>query len=183
MDFARVLRIVASLFEEQRVLYAVAGAFGLHAYGLTRATLDLDFVVDAEVQPNLVSFLESLGYETLYLSSGYSNHLHADPAMGRLDFVYVAGDTSRLLFDSAQRRLLLEGVSIPVPKPEHLAAMKIQAMKNDPSRTFQEMSDIQFLLALPSVDREEIKRYFEKQGMVDRYDEIQRQLGNAGPGL
>ena len=35
----------------------------------------------------LVAFLESLGYETLYRSAGYSNHVHALPDLGRLDFV------------------------------------------------------------------------------------------------
>jgi hypothetical protein len=46
MDFAEVLRIIVAFFEGEGVAYAVAGAFRLHAYGLTRATLDLDFVTD-----------------------------------------------------------------------------------------------------------------------------------------
>ena len=29
-----------------------------------------------------------------------------------------------------------------VPKPEHLVAMKVQAMKNDPKRAFQDMADV-----------------------------------------
>ena len=57
-------------------------------------------------------------------------------------------------------------------RAEHLAAMKIQAMKNDPQRTFQEMADILFLLRLPDIDRNEIRGYFEKKGMIDKYDEI-----------
>jgi hypothetical protein len=70
----------------------------------------------------------------------------------------------------------MQGISLAVPRPEHIAAMKIQAMKNDPERVFQEMADILFLLCLPETDREEIRGYFEKQGMLERYDEIRKVL-------
>ena len=39
------------------------GAFGLHAYGLTRATADVDFVADSSAQPRLIAFLEARVYE------------------------------------------------------------------------------------------------------------------------
>jgi hypothetical protein len=44
---------------------------------------------------------------------------------------------------------IFPGTTLLVPRPEHLAAMKVQAMKNDPSRTFQDLADIQALLSLP----------------------------------
>lgn len=74
------------------------------AWGMPRTTLDVDLVVPGEAQDGLVGFLESLGYETLHRSGGYSNHLHPDPDLGRVDVVYVRGETSRELL--ASRRLL-----------------------------------------------------------------------------
>ena len=47
-------------------------------------------------------------------------------------------------------------------------------MKNDPSRALQEMADIQFLLRLPGVDTEEIRGYFARSGLLERYREIER---------
>jgi hypothetical protein len=174
LDFERVMREIGRFFEREGLNYAVIGAFALHAYGLTRATRDLDFVTEFSAQQNLVAFLNSLGYETLYLSSGYSIHLHREPAMGRLDFVYVSGETNELLFGSICKMIRMEGISVPVPRAEHLAAMKIQAMKNDPKRTFQEMSDILFLMNLPGIDKNEIKEYFEKCGLIEKFYEIQK---------
>jgi hypothetical protein len=49
-------------------------------------------------------------------------------------------------------------------------------MKNDPTRTFQEMADIRFLLTIPGVDRREIQDYLERQGLKGRYDEIESTL-------
>jgi hypothetical protein len=169
-----MIREVGQFFEREGFNYAVIGAFALHAYGLTRATRDLDFVTEFPAQQNLIKFLEALGYETLHVSSGYSNHLHRDPAMGRLDFVYVSGDTSRRLLGSARKLLVLAEIAVPVPRPEHLAAMKIHAMKNDPERTFQELADILFLMRLPGIDKMEIRDYFERQGLMDKYNEIQK---------
>lgn len=176
MNFAKVVNAVTDFLEREREPFAMAGAFALHAYGLSRATSDLGFVVDSAARVRLVGFLESLGYETLHVSDGYSNHLSADPTMGRVDFIYVAGETSRILFSGHGATLRFGSREIPVPRPEHLAAMKIHAMKNDPGRALQEMADIRFLLQLPGVNREEIRGYFEKAEMPERYDEIQRSL-------
>ena len=174
MNFEKVLKKLGQFFADEESPFAIIGAFALHAYGLTRATRDLDFVTDIHVQAKLILFLEKLGYETLYASKGYSNHLHADPTMGRIDFVYTSGETSRKLLGSATKIIMLGKTAIAVPRAEHIAAMKIQAMKNDPERTFREMADIQFLMRLPGIDKKEIKDYFEKQGLLDKYHEIQK---------
>ena len=94
MEFGKILEAIVGFCEREGISCAVVGAFGLHAYGLTRATYDLDFVTEVKAQPKVIPFLESLGYETLHVSAGYSNHLHAHVAMGCLDFVYVGGETS-----------------------------------------------------------------------------------------
>ena len=173
MDFAKVLGTLASFFGREGYRYAAIGAFGLHAYDLAQATLDLDLATESAAQPKLVAFLESLGYETLYRSAGYSNHVHALADLGRLDFVYVDSETGRLLFRGGATLQLGEH-RVPVPRPEHLIAMKVHAMKNDPSRTLREMADIQFLLSLPSIDEAEVHAYFEQSGLLDRYLEIKR---------
>ena len=179
MDFTKAIDAVAGFLEHEGAPFALIGAFALHAYGLSRATSDVDFVADSDVRGRLVPFLESLGYETLYASEGYSNHLHRDPARGRVDVVYVSGETSRLLFSGLGATLHIGPREIPVPRAEHLAAMKVHAMKNDPDRTLQEMADIRYLLQLPGVDREEILGYFRKAGIEERYEEIRRSLEGA----
>ena len=73
MDFRRVLESLLAFCEREQVRVPVVGAFGLAAYGRARATVDLDVATEARAQPRLVGFLESLGYETLHLSEGYSN--------------------------------------------------------------------------------------------------------------
>ena len=60
----------------------------------------------------------------------------------------------------------------PVPRAEHLVAMKVRAMRNDPARLVQDLADVQHLLRLPETDRAEVRGYFEKAGMLDWYDRL-----------
>ncbi len=108
VDFGRVLRLVTGFLEERGFPCAVCGAFALQAYGFSRATQDLDFVVPVEAQEPVVT---------------------------------------------------------------------VQAMKNDPGRTFQEMADIQSLLRVPGIDEEAVRGHFERHGLLERFDELKRLSG------
>jgi len=176
VNFSRVIQELAGFLSREDARFALAGAFALHAYGLARATSDLDFVTEARVRERLVTFLETLGYETLHSSRGYSNHLHPEPELGRVDMIYVDEETADKLFESPGATFRLGGRELSVPRPEHLAAMKVHAMKNDPGRVFQEMADIRFLLQLEGVDEREIRGYFEKAGLREKFDEIKRSI-------
>ena len=181
MDFAKVLAEIARFLDARKARCGLAGAFALQAHGLQRATGDLDLVVESRAQPVLLAFVDSLGYERLHVSEGYSNHLHPDPAWGRIDFIYLEDHTADLLFARAVKTRILPGVEMLVPAPEHIAAMKVQAMKNDPTRTLKEMADIQYLLQLPGVDEAEIRRYFDKAGLSERFDEIKALANDRDP--
>ena len=50
MNFSKVIEEVAGFLDREKVRFALAGAFALHAYGLSRATSDLDFVTEARVR-------------------------------------------------------------------------------------------------------------------------------------
>jgi hypothetical protein len=176
MNFAAAYQLVAEFLEARGGRLAVIGGLALHGHGVTRTTLDLDLVCEAEVQGPLVGFLESQGYETLHQSPGFSNHLHAEAERGRLDIVYVDAGTARQLFAGCQPRLELGTRRALVPRAEHLAAMKVRAMKNDPRRELQDLADIQALLRVAGVDAAEIRSYFERADLLDRYDAIQRSL-------
>jgi hypothetical protein len=173
VDFGKVLTGTGQFLDAQGARWGVVGGLALHAWGLTRATVDLDLVVEEAVQGPLLRFLDVLGYERLHVSAGYSNHLHALAAMGRLDFVYVDPKTAERLFGQAVRRDILPGLQALVPRPEHLIAMKLHAMSNDPGRALRDLADVQFLLGLPGVDRDQMRLLFRRRGLEARFDELE----------
>jgi hypothetical protein len=172
VDFERVIVLLTSFLLERRRPFAVIGGVALAAYGMPRLTLDLDLAVDATAQAELVAFLEQLGYQTLHRSSGYSNHLHADEELGRVDVVYLRGDTAERVFGEAKAVPGPGSETLPVPRPEHLAAMKAFAIRSDPTRRLQELADIRFLLELPGTDRGEVERAFRKVGLEGELAEL-----------
>ncbi|HEX5041274.1 MAG TPA: nucleotidyl transferase AbiEii/AbiGii toxin family protein [Candidatus Polarisedimenticolaceae bacterium] len=175
MDLDAALADIARFLEHERISFALVGALAVHAYGHSRATNDLDLLVVRDAQDRLVPFLESEGFETLHRSEGYSNHLHPDPSRGRVDVVYVDRETWDKI-GSASRQVRLATRELRVPKPEHLVAMKVHAMRNDPTRTFRDMADIQYLMTLPGVDREEIRGYFADAELLERFRELERSI-------
>lgn len=174
MNFAAALDRVEGVLSAGGWRSAVAGGIALAGYGNPRVTLDLDIVTELPAQDALVLTLESAGYRTLYRSPGFSNHLHPDREWGRVDVIYVQNDTADRLFAGARVVDGPAGRRIRVPRPEHLIAMKVQAMKNAPERTWQDMADIRYLLDLPGVDHDEARGYFEKADLSARWEELER---------
>jgi len=176
VDFAAALDRLGTFLERRGVDWALVGGVGVAAYGLARTTLDLDLVAPLSAQEALVGFLEGLGYETLHRSRGYSNHLHPEPGMGRVDLIYVEGTTAQRLFAAARPLPGPGGSLVPVAAPEHLIAMKLQAIANDPERAGRDLEDIGFLLRLPDIDREQVRDSLRRHGLQDRFAAL---LGEA----
>lgn len=176
MDFAAVLKELRSFLDERGCRHALVGGLAMAAYGLPRTTLDLGMVVENECQEDLVRHLEELGYETIHRSPGYSNHVHRDAGRGSVDFVYVRDETAERLFGDLRHVPGPGGRTVPVASPEHLAAMKVLAMKNDPARIFQELGDVRHLIQAAGADRERVRAQFVRHGLEERYHELEATL-------
>ena len=174
VDFARELEQITAFLASHDRPCAVIGGVALAAYGHPRMTLDLDLVTHADAQNAVMAFMESRGFATLHRSTGYSNHLHG--GRERVDFMYVTGGTALRLFESVRRLPGPGGVMIAVPKPEHLIAMKVSAMKDAPERIWQDMADIGYLLRVDGVDRDEARGYFLRHQLEEKWHELERGL-------
>ncbi|HVS13746.1 MAG TPA: nucleotidyl transferase AbiEii/AbiGii toxin family protein [Thermoanaerobaculia bacterium] len=176
MDFAAVAPPIQAFLAERDAPVALVGALALQCHGVARATADLDLLTVQSVREELVAFLEACGYETLHVSTGYSNHLAKGEGKQRVDIVYVDAATARQLFAGAVTRDALPGLEIAVPRAEHLIAMKVRAMSNDPSRRFQDLADVQALMRTTDLDRAEVRAYFEREELGTLYDQIEESL-------
>ena len=171
--FRQQFKILTEFFDREHLDYAVIGAFALHAYGYTRATTDVDFITRVECQDKIVEYLESLGFETLNRSEGYSNHLKSG-GLVRIDVVYIGDETADLVFSSTRKLPVFENVELPIVSPEHLIALKLFAIKNDPGRKFKELSDIKEIMQRTNIAGNTMRGYFKKYDLEEYYDEVAR---------
>lgn len=171
MTIKEQFKLLVKFFEQENLDYAVIGAFALYAYGYTRATRDVDFITRTEYQKRIVEYLESLGFETLNRSEGFSNHLHPFGAV-RIDLVYIGDEAANIVFESTKKRLIFDNLELPVVSPEHLVALKLFAIQNEPDRKYKELADIKEILRLTNLDRETVEALFTKYGLKEYYYEI-----------
>jgi hypothetical protein len=174
MLFDEVLSTWREFFLREEIRYTLIGGMAMKAWGRVRLTKDIDFAVDRANQARVVTFAESLGYESLYVSEAFSNHVHEDTRYGRIDFMYLAGETAEKIFGASQTKAVIGDASLPVASAEHLAMMKAMAMKNFPHRALFEGEDVRSLLNVPGVDRAAIREYFASQGLLELYDAIEK---------
>jgi hypothetical protein len=172
--FDEVLRTFAGFFEKEGIRWALAGGLAMGAWGHPRGTHDIDFLVSGNDRDRVIGFAESIGYETLFISEGFSNHAHAAEAFGRVDILYAYGDTAELLLDARTEREIA-GMTVPVLSPTHLAMMKVLAMKNRPMRVLVDGNDVAYLLKRPEIDRQALRDYAERHGLLGLLDAIERQ--------
>jgi len=171
MKIREQFEILTKFFERENLDYAVVGAFALYAYGYTRVTRDIDFVTRIEYQDKIVAYLESIGFETLNRSAGFSNHLHPVGTV-RIDLIYLEKETAKIIFSATLRKLILGNIELPVVSPEHLIALKLFSIQNDPERKYKELADIKEIIRLTDIENEVIRNYFKKYGLEQYYNEI-----------
>lgn len=179
MDLVASARLLRGFFREHHFPFALCGGLALAAYGFPLPTFDFDIVTVAEAQDPLVTFLGANGFALLHRSPGFSNHLH--PELGRVDVVYVRGATAAALFAAAREVPGPGGETLPVVSPEHLVAMKLAALRDDPDRWESEKLALAFLLRRPDADREAMRGYFQRFGFLELYRELSGESGAFRP--
>ncbi|MFH1379731.1 MAG: nucleotidyl transferase AbiEii/AbiGii toxin family protein [bacterium] len=120
---------------------------------------------------NIIGFLESLGFETTFSSDAFSNHLHSEGS-ARIDIMYIDGSTADEIFKSTKNRLLFKDIRLPVVSAEHLIAMKLFAIQNNPERKFKDLADIKEILKYAECNKHDVREYFKKYGQYEYYKEL-----------
>lgn len=174
MQFDAVLRRFSEFFEREGTRYCVVGGLAMQAWGHSRFTKDVDLAVARSDQARVIAFAESIGYESFFVSAGFSNHDHRDPRYGRIDFMYPDDLTAARMFEASVRRLVVGGLEAPVASAQHLAMMKGLAMKENPARIPYEAEDVSHLLRLPEVDHSAVRDYYAKIGMLELFNVIEK---------
>ena len=178
MSLKNIFKALADFFKRSNMDYGIIGAFALFSYGYTRATQDIDFITRGEKKEKIINYLESLGFETTFSSNAFSNHLHPVSSV-RVDIMYVEGRTADDIFNSTENRLIFKDLELPVVSAEHLVAMKLFAIQNNPERKFKDFADIKEILKHTTYNKKTVQEYFKKYGQESYYNEIRGEINES----
>lgn len=165
------LRELLACFAERGIRHAAIGGLAVNIHGYSRATHDIDFLIELADEAALHALMSQLGYETVDRREDLSSYARGDE---RADFVHAHRDISRRLLAGASS-VTYGDLQLPVVSPEGLFAFKIQAFSDDPRR----LQDLVDMLELARAQRgslhwDEVRGYFALFGREDLFDELRR---------
>ncbi len=139
------------------------------AYGSDRLTQDCDCAVVTEDERLVAAVLEPLGYLFKERFSTFARYAHLAARRPVVDVMLLPRTTFEKLAAESQE-IELTGVTLRAPKPLHLVALKLHALKQNPARLGKDWEDIRFLLSSTPWVKEELaalaQRYASPETMA-----------------
>ena len=174
MDFKTVTSSLLQRFNERGVRYGLMGGFALGLWGVARSTVDLDFLVHRDDLAKIDGIMKDLAYECKFMSENVAQYTSPLDRYGEVDFLFAFREASRgMLERSVEKKIFGAELTIRVLIPEDLIGLKLQAIKNNPSRRGQDMADIKALCSLQrELDWQLIRQYGEILDAQDLLKEI-----------
>ncbi len=177
MDFEKVLQFIINDFSENDVRYALIGGFAMGAFGIIRATMDLDILIDRNDLPAVEQIMGARLYRCVYKTENVSQYISDLKVFGQIDFLHAFRHISLSMLQRARQLPVYEGrFTVPVLAPEDIIGLKIQALSNDPSRERLEAADIQLIIEHfgKNIDWGLLQEYFQLFNKVNEYEAFKK---------
>ncbi len=164
MELQKTLIFLHDIFSTNDIEHALIGGLALACYGSTRATVDLDLIIDESDKNNACELMLNNGFSIEHESSDIIQF----SGIGIVDLLIARRPMAKLILSNSNKG---GPNNIDYVLAEDLIGLKIQAYKNDPSREFQDKADIQYLISSQDkLDWVKIKKYaklFDEWGVIN----------------
>lgn len=182
MDFKIVFERLLNLFHESNIRYALIGGFAIGLHGVSRSTVDIDFLVHRGDLTKINEIMKKLGYDCVYSSENVSQFISSLKVFGEVDFIHAFRDISVKMLERAEdKKIFNDTLAIKVLKVEDIIGFKVQAMANDESRKAIDIGDIEALMTLhkAAIDWDILDGYFALFELSELFIELKRKYCNA----
>lgn len=173
MDYSKAFHLVAKASKKSAVPYVLIGGFAINFYKVTRNTLDVDFLITKDDFKKIESALIEAEYAEDF-ATDVTVRMSNKKEMLDVDFMIVDDATrSKILKDGKEVEVV--GETLIVPSIEHLIALKLHAIKNNPTnRMWKDLPDIIRLVKMNNIDfkSEKFKKVCFKFGNSTIYKNI-----------
>ena len=175
MDFKRVIELIVTNFDRCKLEYAFIGGFALGAWGIQRGTMDIDLLINARDLPTVDAIMAAHLYRLRHRTENVSQFVADVKPLGSIDLLHAFRAHALAMLQRARRLPFFETrLQIPVAIPEDLMGLKLQAMRNNPSRQPLEIADIHLLMrqCAATMDWELAEHYFVLFGQQQLFQEL-----------
>ncbi len=179
MDFQAVLNRLADESRAERQGLVLVGGWALNAYGVSRQTLDIDFVCTDDSLARWKSVLSACSYRPIYQSDLFVKFRSDQEGLFDIDFLFVEPSTLAVL-SLAGMDLSVGTAVFRVPRLLDLIAMKLHALKHNAARRGgKDLADIVALVKANDLDvaTESFKTLCAKYGGAGVREAIAKEVG------
>ena len=182
MDFDLVFKNILESFQKEKINFAIIGGFALQAYGMTRATQDIDLLVLIEDKEKVKKIMIGQGFELRHESKDVMNFFGIVPILGRVDFIIAHREYARDMLNKAVEKEILNGkFKVKVITIEDQIGCKVQSSTNDKERHQKDLLDIEWLIKsnYPNLNMNLVREYFKIFNRENELDGLMDKIKNA----
>jgi predicted nucleotidyltransferase len=174
--------VLSNLFrtlDEAGIRFLLIGGWAVGHYGVTRLTVDIDVMVCKADERRIREVMRGLGYTLAFRNDLFAKFEHASN-WPEVDALFLGAETGEKLFASALS-IEFDGASVQIPALLHLIAMKLHAMKNNPTRAFKDLPDIVAMIRSNAIDHatDEFQAWCLRFGHANLLEQINEALKNG----
>lgn len=173
---------VERISRERSLTFLLVGGNAINAHGYLRTTYDVDLAVPDDQAAAWRAELEALGYEMYFGTDAFQRFKSGNPQpLFPVDLMFLTPETCDKLLQAASLEPV-GSVSLPVPHPLHLIAMKLHALRQ-PARAAdgKDLQDIVGLIRQKQIDvrSEQFQDILSRYAKSETKDELFRRLGES----
>ncbi len=168
-----VFDLIGQAARSENVFCVLIGGFALHFHGVDRQTMDVDFLVSSEDFAKLEGHLVRGGYRLGEKSDIFARYTPSEKPKLTVDFLFANSSTVERI--KAEGKIVdIAGREFVVPSARHMVALKLHAIRQNPSRKAIDMADIVSLIqhAPESLRRSTIQELCGTHGSPEIFDDL-----------
>lgn len=170
----KLLRAILNEAQSAHLRSLVIGGAAVNAFGHPRLTYDLDLLVRRDDVERWATIMEKLGYKRVPEQITFAQFMPPLGGMPPVDLMLVNDSTFDKMFSSAVTKEMND-VTIKVPAPLHLIALKLHALRHGKlERRAKDLDDTIQLILLNRLDVQgtAFREACERFGTPELYEEI-----------
>ena len=152
MNDRSVFHLISDLTDKKGVNCILIGGFAVNHYKVSRQTADVDFLMTKEDFDKIAGSLESAGYKQTFGQDNFAQFKSGRLSLMNIDFMFVDQDTL-IQIKNEGKEIKIAGQKLIVPSLNHLIALKLHSIKNNPKiRLTRDLPDIVGLIRINDVN-------------------------------
>jgi hypothetical protein len=168
MSLKATLEIAKNIFRSEKIPFALIGGFALGAYGIAKATADVDFMADGSRHEDIVKKFKEKGFSLSFDSTEILQFC----GPGHVDVLLANRPLSKAMIQNAK---IDKELQVPVADAEDIIALKIQAYTNEYSRELRDKADIVDIIRIKKdLDWQRVKNYAKLFQKEEELEDLKR---------